>query len=164
MEQRDHPELGALHSHFCWIIANDQERGTLEGTELVVTVLFAGALGLGFYNCWKVLYKQKQHNSFYMTLIYVFGQAICVTRIVGCALLYASIHAIHSNRVCRDFLDEGKNFSPDPSQTTALRHASRWTNYFYLCVGYSMLFKLIFGAVTMAQMASFAGKLKVIAD
>jgi hypothetical protein len=27
-----------------------------------------------------------------------------------------------------------------------------------------MLFKLIFGAVTMTQMASFAGKLKVIAD
>lgn len=66
--------------------------------------------------------------------------------------------------MCRDFLASGTNFDPKPNQTNALKHASSWTNYFYLCVGYSMLFKLIFGAVTMAQMASFAGKLKVIAD
>ena len=98
-----HPLLrGDRFLYYCDVILDKTQRITVESTALGVVALFGIALVLGFYNYWHVLYKQQQYRSFYMCFIYLFGQSICIARILGCVLLVSAIREVHQNTLCLD--------------------------------------------------------------
>ena len=144
--------------YYCDVVDNEEEREILLGTAWFTIALFGLAGLLGFYNLWWVLYKQKQYKSFYMCLIYIFGQGICMARVASCVLLYRLIKVMHENALCSVKVG---NFSDKKKYIT---DAALLGNSFFECIGLSMLFKLNFGMVAVAMLASFTSKLKVIAE
>ena len=60
---------------------------------MISAVIYLPVMMLGFYNMWHILVKRKYYRSLYLSLLYLFGQFICLCKIANCIEFFViSIH------------------------------------------------------------------------
>ena len=111
---------------------------------------------LSLFNMYHILVKQRYYKSLFLTLQYVFGVLICVTRIVATAMVLLTLIRLKKD-ICGVPLLTLLLFKLD--EFDRIMQMLNWG--FYL-TAFSMAFKVCLGVITFCMVLSLYLKIRII--
>lgn len=146
----------AVTNYLCNPFNTPEKYATLQVTGWLSMAIYLVILLLGSFNMYHILVKQRYYKSLFLTLQYVFGVLICVTRIVSTTMVLVTLIRLKQD-ICGVPL-----FVVLTRKLDEFDKILQMLNWGFYLTAFSMAFKVCLGVITFCMVLSLYLKIRII--